>query len=392
MKYSSENFFLLRACDQGSGNCLNAILNDLPDSFDWTLLVQTALSHGVAGLLCQSLLNAEKRLVPGEIGYAANEYLTEQGNLNQKNADQLTAVLGVLEKSGIDAVPFKGPTLAISAYNDLSLRTFHDLDFLIRHSDIERCLVRLNELGYYHERNLTPRQWQEYLGYKEEDILFGPGLPLEPHWDFIPRTLAIDIDLEEIWQRVEIIEFNNQKILSLSPEDELIILCIHGNKELWHKLKWVVDVAAFVRSHPDLDWRSIFQRAEKQGILRVLNLGLLMASHLLNLQLPEIATQYQKHDRFVVGWSEKLANHFFVEKPPNNIWVPGYFHWSMRENLSDRFRYFIRTLFQPQEDFFNIVKIPDKFFFLYRPYRIIYYSIKLPYKALMNRLFSIDRK
>jgi hypothetical protein len=200
-------------------------------------------------------------------------------------ADQLSYILAELDAINIKAIPFKGPTLAMTAYENISLRTFRDLDFLIHEEQIQPCLDKLRELGYVHEWSLSPKQWQAFLCYAGQDILFGVGVPFEPHWAFSPRTLALDIDYAGLWQRSFRTSFNGHSILCLAPEDELLVLCMHGSKEKWSQLKWVVDVAEFVRSHTDLDWESLISRAESQGLSRMLVLGLGLAQRLVNMKI-----------------------------------------------------------------------------------------------------------
>lgn len=121
---------------EGTGHTRKEINAD----FDWTYLVQTAYLHGVSGLLCNGLLQLNKEIVPKEIIDAAHKHLLMKRECNQTLATQLTDILQALLSSGIAAIPFKGPTLAETAYGDLALRSFSDLDFLIHPEDIKPCL------------------------------------------------------------------------------------------------------------------------------------------------------------------------------------------------------------------------------------------------------------
>ncbi len=50
--------------------------------------------------------------------------------------------------SGIEAVPYKGPMLAVQAYGDIGLREFMDLDILVRHREIPKITEVMRENGY----------------------------------------------------------------------------------------------------------------------------------------------------------------------------------------------------------------------------------------------------
>ncbi len=386
MSFSSEIDLLLKASRLQPPNSLDESLQKLPDDFDWTVLVQTALEHGVSGILCHNLLDSDPDLVPDEIRQAAQDHLAQLSAANQEKADQFSGILSRLDDAGIETIPFKGPTLAMSAYGQINLRVFGDLDFLIKYPDIPTCLDLLSELGYKHDWDLTPRQWQEFVNYAGEDILFGPGIPIEPHWAFAPGTLALKLDYPGIWKRTGRSEFNGQMVNSLSPEDELIVLCIHGCKEQWVKLKWVADVAAFIDSHPQINWEFCFELAARQGVARILKIGLFLSKKLLGYRLDQKIEQWMVQDRFAGNWCDQIAKEFFTAgKPALDIWKPGYFHWSMRERLRDRLSYFFRTITQPRVQYFADIRIPDRLFFLYWPYRVIHDFMLLPAWKLVKR-------
>ena len=46
-------------------------------------------------------------------------------------AKKLLEILALLDREGVRAIPFKGPTLAVKAYGDLTLRPFSDLDIFV---------------------------------------------------------------------------------------------------------------------------------------------------------------------------------------------------------------------------------------------------------------------
>lgn len=355
-------------------------------NIDWTRLVETAYQHGVSGLLCRALLQQKAGLVPADIAEACQSHLDSCAEHNQKLADQLSNILSALACRNILAIPFKGPVLAMQAYGDLSLRSFRDLDFLISHNQIDSTLSVLRELGYVNEHGLTPRQWQAFVNYAGQDILFGEGVPFEPHWEFAPRTLALDIDYDGLWGRSVEIEFNGQTVRSFAPEDELIILCLHGCKEKWSKLKWVVDVAEFVNSHAELDWGEVFVRAESQGVARMVRLALLVGQQLLSLSLPDRVVAWLNRDAVARVWAKQIAADFF--NPAQNetsVYTLSRFHWKMRERLIDKIKYFSRTVTQPRVQHFASIKIPDSMFVAYYPFKLLHDYLALPIWKLLKK-------
>ena len=378
-QYARELSLLLCVSRTEPAERATHIINEVKNDLDWTLLVKTAYAHGVTGLMCNSLKNMPNACIPEEILDASREHLHQHRASNQTLADQLTHILTELTATGIEATPFKGPTLAISAYGDLALRTFRDLDFLVHKTNIHPCLNRMEEIGYKQNMHLSPRQMQAFLDYSGQDVLYGAGVPVEPHWAFAPHTFALDIDYAGLWDRTQKVIFNGQRIRQFAPEDELIILCIHGSKERWTKLKWVADVSEFIRSHPDLDWKQLFVLAESQGLARMVKLGLGLAESLLETRLPQIATNWLAKDRLAVDWSSRLADEFFdVDKRAQSIYELSLFHWEIRERRRDRWSYLYRTLIQPREQHFTAITFPNRLFFLYTLYKLLHDYLALP--------------
>lgn len=385
---TEETILLCAAGAQGNDRFEDLLRGASPD---WTTLVEAALAHGVAGLLCERLLDADPALVPRDILSACAEHLRRQHDGNALAAEQLVGILAHLRESGIEAIPFKGPSLAMAAYGTLALRSFRDLDFLIRPGQAQRCIEALRALGYVNDRDLTPRQRQAFFAYAGEEILFGPGLPLEPHWHFAPRTLSYELDYEGIWSRAGVRPFLGRTIPSLSPEDELTVLCLHGGKERWGQLKWIADVAAFVGSHPALDWTALRRRAHEAGVARVVRLGLGLAQSLLAAPLPAAGSAWVGADRAALRLRDQLGKACLRPRREASIYDLDGMHWRMRERAGDRLRYLLRTLTQPRTRHFGSLAIPDPLFGLYVPYKVVHDYAALPLWRQLKRLRNAFR-
>lgn len=376
---SPEQSLVLAAARRERGEPFGPMLEAFAPELDWTALVECACAHGVAGLLCDALLSCPKPEVPEEIRHASAQHLRQIEVANQASADQLCEALSALSGAGIEAIPFKGPTLAMAAYGSLARRNFCDLDFLVQEPQVDACLDVMRSLGYTHEWRLSPRQWRAFVGYAGQDILSGAGLPFEPHWAFAPRTLALGIDYAALWRRTVRKSFNGRTILSLSPEDELTVLCLHGAKEKWNKLKWVVDVAEYLMRHAALDWPSLIARAEAQGIARILALGLELPRQLLDAPIPPDPATWLERQSRAADWAREIGESFFeLREPGRSVYEFSRFHWRMRERPRDRLRYLARTLTQPRVQHFGAIAIPDPLFILYTPYKLAHDYLALP--------------
>ena len=146
----------------------------------------------------------------------------------------------MFEEAGIGAVPFKGPTLAAAAYGNPALRESGDLDILVRKWDLARamelCLRRGFEQKFdYHESSAAER----FFAYKH--ILVRGPLIVELHWALSHRWFPLRFDLAHARERLVQTPFVGTTISEFAPEDQLLLLCVHGARHEWNRLIWICD-------------------------------------------------------------------------------------------------------------------------------------------------------
>ena len=84
------------------------------------------------------------------------------------------------------------------------------------------------------------------------------------------------------------------------------MLCYHGLKNRWDRLKYFADVAELLRTYPDLDWDTVYERARLMHSKRVLRLGLSLAHQLLDAPLPEAVALDARRDARVEALSTAI--------------------------------------------------------------------------------------
>lgn len=355
--------------------------DDTAADFDWTRFVELALSHGVTPLVARNAAAVFGDALPPEIADALAVNLDHIRAHNSRCTEELIDVLDALERRGIPAIPFKGPVLGTVAYGDPCWRTFRDLDFLIRESDIPAALQMLSARGYVIEIDLSPAARRALLHYLGQVMLHRPGgeAAIEPHWALAPAVLAVAFDYAGLWARARRMPFNGADIQIFSPEDLLIVLAVHGSKEGWWRLQWICDIAWLIDAHPTLDWPAVLRSARTQGCLRMVLLALALAGRLIGTGLPEIIAREIERDGVapalaadvMAGLSEEVAG-------PAPLYRLTRFRFAMRERLRDRIVYVLRTIFMPREAHFRMVRLPVPLFALYYPLKLVHDYLLLP--------------
>jgi hypothetical protein len=262
----------------------------------WPLLLDLARYHGVGPLLYRTISTVCPDLIPKESLNALRQ-VTQAGTLlNRVLAVELIQLCQAFDESGVPVVPFKGATLATMAYEDLNLRDFDDLDFIVpqhRLADAQRVLCSQGYLrrGRSHDEPDAAHADELYHVFVKKNSLVRVDL----QWVMAHKQFAFRLDRPEILGRLVPVSIDGHQVKGLAPEDLLIILCVHGSKHAWERLKWVADVAELLRSRPDLDWNQIFLYASNWRCRRMLYMGLSLAYLVLDTPLPKaVRTRLEK--------------------------------------------------------------------------------------------------
>lgn len=346
---------------------------------DWSYLLQAAKRHAVLPLFARQLeKNAPAGSVPAAHLQTLRHSFRDNAARNLYLTGELLRILRIFDGQGIEAVPYKGPALAVSAYGDLTLRRFIDLDIMVRKRDVMRAKELLLADGYQPQTPLTRTQESAILR-TQHNLAFTRErgrLVVELHWDIAPNRFSASLDAEQLWTRLVPLSLNGVEIKSLKPEDLLLSLCVHGSKHLWERLAWVCDVSELVAAHPALDWEWLLDLARRTGNERMLYLGLRLASELLAAPLPRPVRERIDADDAIRQLSAGIAARLFDESGYRS---PGLlenikFNLHVRRRWRDKARY-LQFVLAPTDGDFAALSLPSSLTFVYyflRPFRLLF--------------------
>ena len=205
---------------------------------------------GISQSVC---VGSTKNLVPEEIRQMLLEHHREQVFSTLRMTAELFRLLELFTAKEIPALIVKGPALAMQAYGDPTMRSYGDLDFLVRQRDIRRATESLLAAGYEAAVPLSAidagKIPGQYFFFKTDTKLV-----VELHNDFTLRYFPRPLPIEEFFARQIRVCIDGHEAPALSVEDELVLICIHGAKHLWERLMWIADVAALVSRQTGIDW------------------------------------------------------------------------------------------------------------------------------------------
>lgn len=347
------------------------------DDLDWNYLFQLARRHAVLPLLYLQLTREGAGSIRGSDLAKLKLQYQENSARNIILTAELCQVIKLFSDAGIETIPYKGPVLALFAYGDLALRRFVDLDVIVRKSDVPRARDLLLAEGYTPTKSLTLAQ-QDLLLRTQHNVQFARDdrrLLLELHWEVAPHLFASSVQENELWQNLETINVGGNEMKTLSADDLLFSLCVHGSRHLWERLGWICDIAELIARH-EINWPASLQRAAAADSERMFLLGLHLAHKLLGTPLPESVQQLCAADARLESLASSVINQLFngpTHVPATSSEIFRY-NIGVRKSLSARARYFVHML-RPTDSDFGSHALPTQLSFAYyllRPFRLLF--------------------
>jgi len=371
----------------------------LRQELDWPGLIQTALRHHVLPLLYENLRASNPDAVPKVSLDQIKHYYRQNVQHSFFLSAELLKLMNLFQAHQIRAIPFKGPVLAASAYRDLTLRQFSDLDILIekrRIIEASRLLVAEgyqtdsrassdvdNDLDHDEVAFLGP---QYYTFFKTER-----QIRVDLQWRLTESYFSFSLDRKELWQRLVPVSVAGATVLTFPPAEMLLILCVHGSKHQWNQLKWVCDIAELIRVYKEqINWGQARKEASRHGAKRMFSLGLYLAHELLGTDLPKEVLEHILPDRVTKSIAQQIGSRLFAQaNDSSGTFAQIMFYLRMKDRWQDRLQFcvsygtqFLREVFTPTSKEQQLLPLPAAFFFLYYVFRPLRLTVKYCWSAL----------
>jgi hypothetical protein len=192
----------------------------------WLQMMAVAEHERITGLLVRAILDGG---LPATAEQAEEAELAHQASMVTALALEATLVQTavVLDRAGIDYRVLKGSGVAHLDYADPALRSFGDIDLLIRSSQFDDAVEALVALG--HRRKFPEPRPGFDRRFGKGTCLVGPG----GHEVDLHRTLAMGpyglrVDLDDLWRRSSTFELAGREFSALGPEERFLHACFHA--------------------------------------------------------------------------------------------------------------------------------------------------------------------
>ena len=190
----------------------------LRGAIDWDYLIRTAYGHGIKPLLCHHFSSVCTEALPETVRGQLQRFAQVHSLQNLFMTRELTRISALLENNGVCVIPWKGPVLAATAYGDIALRQFGDLDILVRERDARPAKDLLLSSGYRPLYQPAEQEEAYHALRKVYELVREDGrVVVELHWAITSQTFHFPLDPDSLWEQVETVSLEGAMVRNLSP-------------------------------------------------------------------------------------------------------------------------------------------------------------------------------
>ncbi len=332
---------------------------------DWEQVFQGLCRNGLLGLSHRYLRGWEPRdYPPPEFRRWVQRTYRLSAIRTMLTYAKINEVLAQLAESGVDYMVLKGPALAYAVYPDPFLRSFNDLDLMVRERDWAAMHRLLVKMGFSADRDLpqpppklVPQARIEHMKYWHKRM----GMLVEVHYDDFLHVGLASRGVEAFWRRAVQVDVAGVSVKTLSLEDQLIYLCAHLHYHNYTRLNWFSDIAFIVRDHAEeLDWERLLETVRIEEAQVGVYYSLHFLEQLLGVGVPEGVLAALRPDPFRRWWHERYMpeDRVLSLQPMPRFYFSFYFRPFLQRLLPDllvmgrrpeKFRYLVRLLSPPRD-------------------------------------------
>lgn len=237
---------------------------------NWQKMLELAHINNTKGILCHVYMS-HPDLVPEEIRPFLRRQCLQEVAVYAQRAEAMKQLAEVFDENEIPCVFFKG--FVVREYYPVpELRTFGDVDFLIRKEDREKSDALMKTLGY-----MPKDTWEPAYSYIKGN----------EHYEIHTDVMEIDVSdkadyisyFSHVWEHTRPAEVVNLSHgLEFTPEFHFLYLLTHIAKHISGSgagVRMYLDLAFFIkRFEGGMDWNWITTELEKLSLSDFANMAL----------------------------------------------------------------------------------------------------------------------
>jgi hypothetical protein len=256
-----------------------------PDDRTWRSLYGLILDERITGVAIESLADGWLDLADPQTEqlFAAHRDAMTWCLLIER---KLAGLAEEFDREGIDFAVLKGTSVARTAYAEPCVRSFGDLDLLVRTRDYPRACDRLALLGHERQRPEPRPGFEVRFGKGSVHVLPADHIEVDLHRTLVLGAFGLWIDPEELLDRRHSFDLGGMKVSGLDATGMLLNVAMHAS--LGRSVARLVplrDVAEIWGSE-DVDWCLLSAWARRWHLTAVLQDAFRTATAVLGAPAP----------------------------------------------------------------------------------------------------------
>jgi hypothetical protein len=233
----------------------------------WLAALASAHSNRLTGLLCAAAENGSLPTTREQLNQARQCQVSAMA-WAMRLEQELLAVIDLLTASAVDVRVLKGSAVAHLDYPDPAMRSFIDIDVLVRSEQIDRAVKLFTGAGFQ-RRHPQPRPGFDRRFSKGTTFLSPAGYELDLHRTFVQGPWGLLMDLDDLWDDGEEFEVAGRTLYALSRPTRFMHACYHAALGDWPpRLSSLRDVAQMlVTGQDDSTFRAFAARWRADAVL-----------------------------------------------------------------------------------------------------------------------------
>lgn len=305
---------------------------------DWNELFHYAAMHTVDGIIgyeCTKYHLCDDRIIASKM----EKSMINTFGLHYRKAEQMKRLIVLLNENNIDHILMKGYVIK-DIYPVPELRTYGDIDFVIREKDRLKTDKLMREHGYTVTAN-----WEPVYSYKKDT----------EYYEIHTQLLDTDFTEEErhgifadVWQHIKKRKGNSFELVN---EYHFIYLIAHLAKHAEKNgagIRMYLDIALFIMNYShELDWSYIENQLKELELSEFFSTVCMVCQKLFGTELP---VRIEEHDSDIIDQFIDVIIEGGVFGAANDVGVTSLIDGENNDLRQRKLRLVLRQLFPPGKD------------------------------------------